>query len=50
MVGREVSFDLDDGRVTGKIVSFDKASKWWVQFDDAKCLVHRQNIRTVDVL
>ena len=32
----------------GKIVSFDKASKWWVQFDDAKSLVHRQNILTVD--
>ena len=32
----------------GEIVSFDKASKWWVQFDDAKSLVHRQNILTVD--
>ena len=35
-------------QLEGKIVSFDKASKWWVQFEDAKSLVHRQNILTVD--
>ena len=35
-------------QLEGKIVSFDKASKWWVQFEDAKSLVHRKNIVTTD--